>query len=402
MSSKWLRCVYQKSSAEVRLICFPWAGGGAAFYANWGKKFAGEIEVHGVCLPGRESRFVEPFIVDDWKSLLKDFCKDVHGILKEKPFAFWGHSLGAGICFEAARYLKLHYNMQPVHMLISSATAPQIPRTVLDVSVLSDDELIHKIRSWGGTPKALTENKDMMKIAVRVLRADLTLLHNYRYGNRPLPLDLSSVHMMTGMIIMLLFMYFIFFFLLFALLWTTEWCLFQFNSNPRFQKALIAVFCAPKSSPSLPHRAKSCSMPDIISLLRCAISNSLFYSQIPRTVLDVSVLSDDELIQKIRSWGGTPKALTENKDMMKIAVRVLRADLTLLHNYRFEADDNAILDCSLTCFDGSEDLHNQDGWTELIQGPFKRHVLPGGHFYFMERDNERSVIKLVSAALGVQ
>lgn len=27
----------------------------------------------------------------------------------------------------------------------------------------------------------------------------------------------------------------------------------------------------------------------------------------------------------------------------------------------FEADDNAILDCSLTCFDGSEDLHNQDG-----------------------------------------
>ena len=41
-------------------------------------------------------------------------------------------------------------------------------------------------------------------------------------------------------------------------------------------------------------------------------------------------------------------------------------------------------------------------WTELIQGPFKRHVVPGGHFYFMERDNESSVIKLVSAALGVQ
>ena len=59
----------------------------------------------------------------------------------------------------------------------------QIPRTVLDVSVLSDDDLIQKIRSWGGTPKALTENKDMMKIAVRVLRADLTLLHNYRCGH---------------------------------------------------------------------------------------------------------------------------------------------------------------------------------------------------------------------------
>ena len=40
-------------------------------------------------------------------------------------------SLGAGICFEAARYLKLHYNMQPVHVLISSATAPQVSRSTL-------------------------------------------------------------------------------------------------------------------------------------------------------------------------------------------------------------------------------------------------------------------------------
>lgn len=39
------------------------------------------------------------------------------------------------------------------------------------------------------------------------------------------------------------------------------------------------------------------------------------------------------------------------------------------------------------------------GWTELIQGPFKRHILPGGHFYFMEGDNESSLPNLVSAAL---
>ena len=44
MSSIWLRCVYKKNSAELKLICFPWAGGGAAFYANWGKKFASKIE----------------------------------------------------------------------------------------------------------------------------------------------------------------------------------------------------------------------------------------------------------------------------------------------------------------------------------------------------------------------
>jgi len=198
-----------------------------------------------VCLPGRESRFLEP-LVDDWKSLVKDFCQDVHGILRGKPFAFWGHSLGAGICFEVARHLKLHYDIQPVHMLISSSSAPQVPRTVLDVSSLSDDDLI----------------------------------------------------------------------------------------------------------------------------------------------------------QKIRQWGGTPKALTENQEMMKIAARVLRADLTILQNYRFKGNDNVVLNCPVTCFYGSTDQHDQDSWTELIHGPLKRHVLPGGHFYFMEGDNESSLTNLVSAALG--
>ena len=37
-------------------------------------------------------------------------------------------SLGARLCFEAAKYLKLYYNSQPVHLLISSATAPQVSK----------------------------------------------------------------------------------------------------------------------------------------------------------------------------------------------------------------------------------------------------------------------------------
>ncbi|KAM7443618.1 hypothetical protein ABFA07_007694 [Porites harrisoni] len=246
MNSKWLRCVHRQQNSQVRLICFPWAGGGAAFYGNWGKKFTREIEVYGVCLPGRESRFSEPFKTD-WESLVKDICQDVQGILREKPFALWGHSLGGGICFEVARHLKLQHNLQPVHLLISSASAPQVPRTVLDVSGLSDDDLI----------------------------------------------------------------------------------------------------------------------------------------------------------QKIRNWGGTPKVLTEDKDMMKIAARVLRADLTLLQNYRFETNNSIVLNCPVTCFDGSTDLHDQDGWAELMHGPFNRHILPGGHFYFMEGDNETSLINLISAAVGI-
>lgn len=35
------------------------------------------------------------------------------------------------MCFEAAKYLKLYYNSQPVHLLISSATAPQVSKKIV-------------------------------------------------------------------------------------------------------------------------------------------------------------------------------------------------------------------------------------------------------------------------------
>ena len=47
--------------------------------------------------------------------------------------------------------------------------------------------------------------------------------------------------------------------------------------------------------------------------------------------------------------------------LSKCCIESLTALLFGFDVSRFEADDNAILDCPLTCFDGSEDLHNQDG-----------------------------------------
>lgn len=124
------------------------------------------------------------------------------------------------------------------------------------------------------------------------------------------------------------------------------------------------------------------------------------WKKVAKVALDVSTLSDDDLIKKISSWGGTPKALTENRDMMRIAACVFRADLTLQQNYRFEESaTNVAIDCPLTCFDGSGDLHDQDGWAELTSGSFKSHVLAWGHFYFMEGGNESSLTNPISNAL---
>lgn len=74
--------------------------------------------MYGVCLPGRESRFSEPFNTD-WKSLVKDICEDVQGILREKPFVLWGHRLVASRINMVATVNNQSNNYQPSKLPIS-------------------------------------------------------------------------------------------------------------------------------------------------------------------------------------------------------------------------------------------------------------------------------------------
>lgn len=44
MVDKFLNCLRAKPTAKYALICFPWAGGGSNFYAQWGKNLPDTIE----------------------------------------------------------------------------------------------------------------------------------------------------------------------------------------------------------------------------------------------------------------------------------------------------------------------------------------------------------------------
>ncbi|RXN28555.1 tektin-2 [Labeo rohita] len=87
---KVITCFTKRPDASVRLICFPWAGGGSIHYARWAKTLNNSIEVYSVRLPGREGRAKEPFFQN-----MQEIIDEVIGVLlpqlKEKPFALFGH-----------------------------------------------------------------------------------------------------------------------------------------------------------------------------------------------------------------------------------------------------------------------------------------------------------------------
>ncbi len=101
--------------------------------------------------------------------------------LLDKPFAFFGHSLGALVGFEVARELRRQYDVYPVRLFVSSGHAPQIPRRGLPIQALPEREFLEELHSLNGTPIELLAHRELMEIMLPILRADFALYEDYVY-----------------------------------------------------------------------------------------------------------------------------------------------------------------------------------------------------------------------------
>ncbi|XP_070778180.1 S-acyl fatty acid synthase thioesterase, medium chain isoform X1 [Enoplosus armatus] len=182
---KVINCFKRKPDALARLICFPWAGGGSIHYARWGNVLNSSIEVFAVKLPGRESRGREPFF-QSMQQIVDEVVGVLLPLLKEKPFALFGHSFGAFTSFAVADALKRLHNLEPVHIFLSGASAPysEIRIKAPKRSDLSDDDFLKWLVSIGGTPPELLANPDVLKLFLPALKADLHVVESYEC-NKP-------------------------------------------------------------------------------------------------------------------------------------------------------------------------------------------------------------------------
>jgi surfactin synthase thioesterase subunit/glycosyltransferase involved in cell wall biosynthesis len=151
------------------LYVFPHAGAGPAEYA-WLK---GAV---GVRLPGRETRIGEP-VFTEMKALI-DALFEAFRPHANGRFAFFGHSMGAGIAFELARLLRREGLPLPERLIVSSARAPQL-KTGSRGPEPSDAELL----------AACVVDPEVAPLVLPALRADTRLYRNYVYQpEAPLPL----------------------------------------------------------------------------------------------------------------------------------------------------------------------------------------------------------------------
>lgn len=194
--SQWVRRV-PRDGARLRLICLPFAGGGASVYQGMAALLPSWVEVLAVQPPGHEDRSREdppasiPGLVTACSIALRPYTS--------MPYALYGHCAGALLAYEIAHEMGNRFGTWPRRLIVGEQPAPQAPPPAEPLHRLPDDRLLAAVGDRGGLPDAVAGNAQLLEFLLPVLRSQFTLWENYRHRPRPpLPVPITTVRGTTG------------------------------------------------------------------------------------------------------------------------------------------------------------------------------------------------------------
>jgi medium-chain acyl-[acyl-carrier-protein] hydrolase len=173
----WLCPLTGAADLPLRLVCFPYAGGGPQAFRGLSDAVGAEVDVWGVALPGRGTR-VREAPVTRLEPIVAAAATAVTPLL-DRPVAFFGHSLGALVAFEVLRELRRRGLPRPLRLFASAARAPHRPPDE-PLHGLSDEAFLARIAALGGTPTAVLRDAQLMELLLPALRADFEVAETYQ------------------------------------------------------------------------------------------------------------------------------------------------------------------------------------------------------------------------------
>jgi surfactin synthase thioesterase subunit len=166
----------------INLFCLPFAGGNKYSYRAYEKKAPPFIKVLPVEYPGRGSRSAEPLLrsVDQ---LVNDVYNQINQKLDDKPYAIYGHSMGALAAYLLTVKVVANGHVPPVHLFVTGAQGPNaLSKEEKKTYLLPRDEFMKAITDMDGIPDELLMHKELLDYIEPILRADFTITDTYRYS----------------------------------------------------------------------------------------------------------------------------------------------------------------------------------------------------------------------------
>ena len=163
----------------MNLFCFPFAGGNKYSYNHFLPFAAKKIKIIPLELPGRGARMREPFITN-----MNEMVSDLYKIIVHdlsKPYAFYGHSMGAVLAFLMVKRIVNDNLTPPVYLFVSGKEAPSVSNKNPIRHLMPREEFIAELREMGGSPEQLLDDDELMNFFEPVLRADFQAMELYEY-----------------------------------------------------------------------------------------------------------------------------------------------------------------------------------------------------------------------------
>ncbi len=172
---------------KTLLFCLPYAGGSATVYHAWRSGLNDHIELCPVELPGRGSRYDEPF-ASRIEQLVDDLAIRISTQAQQQPYILYGHSMGAVLAYELYHALIRRGCHPPEGIILSGRPAPDYNKgsrwSDLKERVLSflppDDRHM---------PAEIAAHPQLAAVFKRILQADIQMMSRYQALRQP-----SSIH----------------------------------------------------------------------------------------------------------------------------------------------------------------------------------------------------------------
>ncbi|EFL20175.1 alpha/beta fold hydrolase [Streptomyces sp. C] len=165
-AARWLHPADAEPDAESRLFLLHHSGGGASMYREWPGRLPGSVACQAVQLPGRQERRREaPYT--RLGPLVEALARVVSDELDERPYAVFGHSMGALLGYRLTVETERRGLPAPVLLAVSGWA----PEGFSAPAALSADPL-EALRLLGGLPEAVARDPELLAGAVRAMGAD--------------------------------------------------------------------------------------------------------------------------------------------------------------------------------------------------------------------------------------
>ncbi|NEB37388.1 alpha/beta fold hydrolase [Streptomyces sp. SID14515] len=198
LESRWIQRLQPISTADVRLIAFPHAGGAASYFfplahALRQAEHPSALDIMAVQYPGRQDRRREPCI-DDLQALADAACRELLPFA-DRPLLLFGHSMGALLAYEVTRRLEQEHGIVPLTLFASGRRAPSISRPE-SVHRLPDSDVVKEIGLLDGTDSALLSDPELLQMVLPAIRGDYKAVETYAF--RPGPRLQCPIHAILG------------------------------------------------------------------------------------------------------------------------------------------------------------------------------------------------------------